>query len=267
MGFFRQFRQRHFPATKLPPIQDSTWSQLRNYYPLLGRLPPAEAAELRELSDTFLADKYIEGVQGLTLSAEMPRVIALFACLPILKLGLDWYDDWNNIFVTPAAFTGIRRDYHPGGVVSEWEEDLSGEVMSLGPVALSWDDVRQAGQGRCFNVVIHEMAHKLDGRNGRELDGMPALSSAAAQRWQSSFNNAYADFCQQVEAAERGLESSERSRLARLPIDEYGAESPVEFFAVVCEAFFERPLRLRLEWPDLYICLADFFHLDPGGWI
>lgn len=267
MGFFRHFRQRHFPATKSTPLDALSWEKVRRQFPLLGRLPSQEADDLLVLSDTFLADKYIEGVQGLVMTEEKSRLIALFACLPILKLGLDCYDDWNNIFVTPASFSGTRRYYQAGGVISEWEEDLSGEVMSLGPVALSWDDVRQGGQGRCFNVVIHEMAHKLDGRNGRELDGMPALTRSAAQVWQTTFELAYANFCRQVQDSERGLESSERQRLAHLPLDEYAAESLVEFFAVLCEAFFERPLRVRLEWPQVYACLVDFFQMDPATWI
>ena len=47
----------------------------------------------------------------------------------------------------------------------------------------------------------------------------------------------------------------ERSRVARGeagPIDDYGAESPGEFFAVLSEEFFERPVRLAAAYPDVY---------------
>ena len=248
-------------------MSNADWERICGQWPLLGRLPVEEAIQLRALSDQFLSCKYLEGVRGFRLEAEMERVIALFACLPILHLGIDWYDDWNNIFVTADSFTDTRRRYHAGGVVSEEDEELSGEVLELGPVVLSWEDVRQGGQGRGYNVVIHEMAHKLDGRNGSDLDGRPPLARNAANHWQQVFSAAFTDFTAQVEAAERGLAASARTRLARLPLDDYAAEGPEEFFAVVCETFFERPLRLRSEWPDLYDCLRNFFQLDSAGWI
>jgi Mlc titration factor MtfA (ptsG expression regulator) len=46
-------------------------------------------------------------------------------------------------------------------------------------------------------------------------------------------------------------------------LDIYGAESPAEFFAVVTEAFFERPRALRAQHPDLYAEFARFFRQDP----
>ena len=51
-----------------------------------------------------------------------------------------------------------------------------------GPVLVSWRDVRMAGDG--YNVVIHELFHKLDMRNG-DADGIPPLPSRAAkQHWE-----------------------------------------------------------------------------------
>ena len=38
---------------------------------------------------------------------------------------------------------------------------------------------------------------------------------------------------------------------------------PAEFFAVVTEAFFERPRALRAKHPELYAELARFFRQDP----
>jgi len=139
-------------------------------------------------------------------------------------------------------------------------------VLQLGPVVLSWEDVKDAGQGRGYNVVIHEMAHKLDARNG-EMDGSPPLSPENREAWRAAFTHAYNDFCNQVKKASHGRAENERQRFARLPLDDYAAESPVEFFAVVCEAFFERPLRLRKEWPAVYACLVDFFKSDPAEWV
>jgi len=49
-------------------------------------------------------------------------------------------------------------------------------------------------------------------------------------------------------------------------IDAYGASEPAEFFAVVTEAFFERPRDLAAEAPQAYAELAALYRLDPAGW-
>lgn len=47
------------------------------------------------------------------------------------------------------------------------------------------------------------------------------------------------------------------------PIDDYGAESPGEFFAVLSEEFFERPVVLAAAYPEVYRQLALFYRQDP----
>ena len=47
-------------------------------------------------------------------------------------------------------------------------------------------------------------------------------------------------------------------------LDEYGAENPAEFFAVATEAFFERPIELRVKHAALYEQLRAFYRQDPS---
>lgn len=252
-------------------IDPRLWDDLLQSRPALSRLPPAERDSLKELVSAFLGRKYQEGVQGLELDEAMKLRVAAWACLPILRLGIDWYDDWNNIFVSPSGFSDRRWRPEAGGVITEWDDDLAGEVLELGPVVLSWDDVLEAGSGSGYNVVIHEMAHKLDARNG-ELDGAPPLPREAREAWRTTFRAAWEDLCRQADRLER------RGRLraggtrpgrghGRLPLDDYACESPEEFFAVACENFFDRPLGLKAAYPGVYDCLAAFFRLDPALWI
>ena len=49
-------------------------------------------------------------------------------------------------------------------------------------------------------------------------------------------------------------------------VDEYGAVSPSEFFAVVTESFFEKPVQMKNELPDLYQQLERYYNLDPAAW-
>ena len=46
-------------------------------------------------------------------------------------------------------------------------------------------------------------------------------------------------------------------------IDNYGTTNPAEFFAVITEAFFERPRALKQKHPALYAQLQRFFRQDP----
>jgi len=110
--------------------------------------------------------------------------------------------------------------------------------------------------------VIHEMAHKLDGRDG-SFDGCPPLHRGMDYgEWRGAFSSAF-------ETLRAGLArpAAARDRRPGRPrgprIDPYAAESPDEFFAVACEYFFERPALLKSEYPAVYGQLALFFRRDP----
>ena len=66
------------------------------------------------------------------------------------------------------------------------------------------------------------------------------------------FSDAYADLCSRVDQSEDS------------PLDPYATESPAEFFAVMSEAFFETPLLLQEEYPNVYAQLVRFYRLDPA---
>jgi hypothetical protein len=112
-----------------------------------------------------------------------------------------------------------------------------------------------ASTGRAgYNVVLHEFAHQLDAENGA-MDGMPRLESRERrEEWARVFDDAYRAF-------ERAAASNRRTL-----VDPYGAGDPAEFFAVVTESFFERPLALRREHPALYDTLARYYRVDPASW-
>jgi Mlc titration factor MtfA (ptsG expression regulator) len=49
-------------------------------------------------------------------------------------------------------------------------------------------------------------------------------------------------------------------------IDQYGATNPAEFFAVLTELFFEKPVELREKHEALYEELRTFYRQDPASW-
>ncbi|RZL31962.1 MAG: hypothetical protein EOP35_20940, partial [Rubrivivax sp.] len=160
--------------------------------------------------------------------------------------------------VYPGAFV-VERPVTEGGVQSDQRRVLAGESWSQGQVLLAWDEVRRgaATPGDGHNVVIHEFAHQLDQANGA-ANGAPALPTAEAyRRWSTVMQNEF---------------DALRWRLARPDefgpglIDAYGATDPAEFFAVVSELFFERPIELAAGHPALYGELSGYYRLDPASW-
>ena len=252
MGWIRDWKRRRILARHR--IEDALWARALRHLPFLRGLAAADARRLREMAVVFLAEKQLAPVRGLALSDDDRVEIALQACLPVLELGLDWYDDWVGIVVHPSDFRVQRRRTDDDGVVHEWDDELAGESWPGGPVVLSWEALDDAGsvpEGGA-NVVIHEFAHKLDMRDG-VADGVPPLPSRAArERWIAVFDAAFDRFCDQVERGKDGA------------LDPYAAEDEAEFFAVASEAFFESPNALKREFAALYELFAGFYRQDPA---
>jgi len=228
------------------PVREAQWQAAFAQLPLLGTLSDEERRRLRELVPLFLHRKSLEPAQGLVLDDHKVLVIALQACLPILELGLDWYDGWVSIVVYPEAFRQQRIRMDDYGVVHRSEDALSGEAWSRGEVILSWADSEYAGEIDGHNLVIHEFAHKLDMQNG-VANGFPPLHPGMdAHRWSRVFSHAYENFRHHPHHG----------------IDPYAGTDPAEFFAVLSEVFFERPQLLRHHYPEVYELLRQFYRQD-----
>ena len=247
---FAWWRQRR----AAPAIPEDLWQSVLATYPFLAQRPRDEHAQLRALAARFLQDKEFHGAQGLTITDEIALSIAAQAVLPVLHLGLGWYDDFVGIVVHPGEVVARRTQVDETGVVHAYDEVLVGEAMDQGPVMLSWHDVREAGTRfeDGYNVVIHEFVHKLDLRDG-QADGCPPLGSRAARHaWLQGLTRAYDAFREQVIVAERfGGEPTW--------LDPYGAQAIDEFFAVACEGYFVQRERFAREFPDLAPLFDSFF--------
>jgi Mlc titration factor MtfA (ptsG expression regulator) len=249
MGFLRSWRRRRTLARA--NLDPELWRRVTGALPFLRGLSNEELARLRETVILFLAEKEMHGAQGFALNDEVRVSIAAQACLPIMNLGIDWYEGWIGVIVYPGEFRVRKEEIDEDGVVHAFDEGLSGEAWPGGPVVLSWQDAGMTEAG--YNVVIHEFAHKLHMLRGDD-DGYPlphADMDAAA--WRAALEQAYSRFCAQVDAG------------APTIIDPYAAEHPAEFFAVMSETFFTASALLARDFPALYAQLAQFYRQDPAG--
>jgi Mlc titration factor MtfA (ptsG expression regulator) len=251
MNIFRRARilyllHRHAVAHPL-------WEAVTGKSVILQGLTAVEKAHLRELCTLFLHEKKFIAAQGLQLTGAMRLEIAVQACLPILKLGLDLLSEWTTIIVYPDVFRVDRDVTDSVGIVHHERQVLSGESWERGPLIVSWaaveEDRLHSDQGH--NVVIHEIAHKLDMLDG-SANGMPPLHyGMEGSLWTMALNNAYQVLIQRLEHHRCTC------------IDPYATESPAEFFAVISEYFFSAPDILQLHFPDVYRQLQLYYRQDP----
>jgi Mlc titration factor MtfA (ptsG expression regulator) len=251
MNFFK--RARVIYILHRHAIKHDLWEKVSKKLPLLLGMTAVEKAHLRELSTLFLYKKNIFGVQGFHITDEVRVIIATQACLPILDLGLELFNAWSDVIVYPEAFQISRDERDEFGIVHHEKHLLSGESWLRGPIILSWQDIELDMQRwqQGHNVVIHEIAHKLDSLNG-SANGMPPLHfSMHPEQWATAFNEAYQLLNQRLE------------RDHRVCINPYAATSPAEFFAVFSEYFFCAPEILKTHFTDIYQLLQLYYRQDP----
>jgi len=252
-NFLSRWWRRRRLAQAHAEIDPARWRARCAELPLLAGFDAAALAKLCDTAALFLQQKTFEAAGGAQLDQDTAMELALQAALPVLELGLDWYRGWHAVIVYPDEFVPAREVMDENGLV--WVDDApkSGEAWDRGPVILSLADALMGRERSGHNVVIHEMAHKLDMTDGAANGRPPLHADMDPQAWAAHLQRAYDDLCRQAEAAPQ-----------LSVVDPYGATSPAEFFAVVSELFFELPHRLRAVYPDVYAELAAFYREDPA---
>ena len=221
--------------------------------PFLGRLEAARLDRLCTLVARYQGGKTITPLHGLALDDAQRLQLAALSCLPLLEFGAEGLHGWSQVLVYPGAFRVHRRHHDEDtGVVDEWVDELAGEAWEQGPLVLSWDDIQAelAEPGEGYQLVVHEMAHKIDILDGA-MDGTPPLPADWQREWARDFQAAYEDFCRRVDEGEETA------------IDPYAAEAPEEFFAVASEYHFSAPELLAREMPAVARHLLRFYGASP----
>lgn len=238
-----------------PPIDEALWREALSACPLAQRLSHADRERLRLLAARFLQRKRFHPVE-MDLTAMQRLLIALQACIPVLHLGFRALRGWQGLVVYPGEFR-VRHSHHDAstGVVTEGDQILKGEAWQIGPLVLSWaavqQDLEQPWEG--YNVVAHEIAHKLDMLDGPP-DGMPPLPRGMRwRRWVDTFQRAYDRLA--VDLA-HGRPTA---------IDPYAATNPGEYFAVVSELHFSDPAHLEQAEPEVAGLLRAYYGPSPAG--
>lgn len=255
---FRDPLSTNWRRTRLraQPFPHEWREHIRHRVPYFNSLPADLQLQLKKLIQVFLAEKSFIGCNGLEVTEEMRVTIAAQACLLLLNRRTDYFPKLTEILVYPGRFIVDRETSHPAGLVTRERRTLSGESWSTGQVILSWDDVLEcaARPNSGNNVVIHEFAHQLDQETG-SANGAPFMFGQSRNaRWKEVLSREYAALQMRI--------GDGRSSL----INDYATTSPAEFFAVVSEVFFERPLDLAGGFPGLYAEFSGYYRVNPLSW-
>src|SRR5438034_1335038 len=104
----RKWRERRVLRTFAIP--DDLWREAIGAQPFLAIYSKDEIARLREKVVLFLSAKGIFGVRGHEVTPFQRTVIAAQACVLVLNLDLELYDDFENVIVYPAEFVAVLSE-------------------------------------------------------------------------------------------------------------------------------------------------------------
>jgi Mlc titration factor MtfA (ptsG expression regulator) len=253
-SFFTSRRRRKLIQVPFP----SEWEAIirKNVFHF-GLLEEDECDHLRALVQVFVAEKYWDGAGGLELTDEIRVTISAQACLLLLGLPHNFYQNVQSIVVYPSTVVPPQRKpgfFETPSAPLELQHPILGQAFQQGPVIIIWDAALRAGRHPAsgHNVIYHEFAHKLDMLDGA-ADGTPPLRDRAEYRdWVQTCSR---EFLRLKHDTEMGRASF---------LDAYGATNEAEFFAVATEHFFDRPHQMVADAPDLYRVLQEYYRQDPA---
>ncbi|KKB04267.1 DgsA anti-repressor MtfA [Pantoea anthophila] len=221
--------------------------------PIFSLLSEDEQKALTALAQRFLQQKKLVPLEGTALDELRSVRIALLFSLPVLKLGLEWLDGFHDVLIYPEPFKVDDQWQDEDGLVHSAPAVHAGQSWTQGPVVLNWLDIQDSFDLSGFNLVIHEVAHKLDARGSGYTSGVPVIPLRDVAQWEKDLHAAMAEIESEVELV--GEQAA--------TIDPYAASDPAECFAVLSEYFFTAPVLLAERFPAMYQHLRQFYQQDP----
>ncbi len=185
----------------------------------------------------FKASRSFIARNNVVLTEEMKLLISATAVQ--MTFGLRWYmmREFSRIAVFPEAYYNKVHDrFHKG------------EVNPNGLVILNWKDFYSGNEipNDSINLGIHEFAHTL---------ALQQLNNNAFKDrfFEDNFNKLMNTISNPV---------FRKIIQQRAGLRNYALTNPMEFFAVVSEAFFENPFQLYRNHKSIYVLLTKMYNQD-----
>jgi len=182
--------------------------------------------------------KFISRGKGFHLSDEMIAKIAASAVEISFGFPKMGFEHFSRILVYPDDYySNITRKFH------------AGEVNARGFIVLSWRSFQKGYDNNDdgINLGIHEMAHALKLENRIKNGDYHFLKAELMGDLEEEF------------VQYQSIRESKKENLLR----SYALSNIHEFFAVLCENFFERPQLLEEENRSLYNLMSQLLMQNP----
>jgi hypothetical protein len=237
------FNSKNGIVHRIKVVYPSNWQQLLeekvSYYRQLSE--PLKRQFEKDVQG-FLARVTITGVRTeVTFTDRL--LVASSGVIPLFGFPACTYRHLNEVILYPTTF---NRQFQ----LDDPDEMITGMVGSgkmEGKMILSKPALHEGFENDHENTALHEFIHLFDKENGM-IDGVPPgfEDRSFAMPW--------------IQFVHRKIKEIAEERS---DIRAYAAMSPIEFFAVAGEYFFERPELMRQRHPDLYELLTKTFKQQP----
>lgn len=221
-------------------LPDEYRELLTDYVKFYRQLDEEGKVRFEKRVEHFLSAVKITGVNAVVEDLDK-LLIASGAIIPVFAIS-DWqYINLHEVLLYPGAF---NEDFDQSGSDRPVAGMVGTGAMQHIMIITKWQ-LRQGfiNEQDAHNTAIHEFVHLVDKMDGT-MDGVPEiiLERKYTAQWKNMMDTTI------------GQMKSYGS-----DIDMYGATSPVEFFAVISEYFFEQPGLLKANHPELYEILERIY--------
>lgn len=191
----------------------------------------------------FILNYRITGIQ-VNVDITDKLMVASSGVIPIFQFPKWRYTNLFEILLYPDMFNDTFETTGPGRRIL----GMVGTGYMEGKMILSKPALHHGFDNASDkkNTAIHEFVHLIDKMDG-SIDGIPELLMERPYilPWLDLMN-----------------EKMDEIYAEESDINPYGGKNKIEFFAVACEYFFERPKLLEKKHPELYDHLEKVFKQD-----
>lgn len=206
------------------------------------KMSDADKIRFEDKVKTFIYSTPITGVKGVEVTDGIRLLVASSAIIPVFL-----FDGWEYANLSEVIiYDGVVEPNQPndaeqdGILLGQARPFQSHHIVLLSKQYLQEGFVSMNGKS---NVGIHEFAHLIDQADGT-IDGVPKafMPEELLKPWTKIM---YAEI--------------EKIVANRSDINPYALTNHAEFFAVVCEYFFENPEKFKEKHEQLYELMNQIF--------
>ncbi len=213
---------------------------LTDYIKFYRQLDEQGKVSFEKKIEHFLSAVKITGVNAVVEDLDK-LLIASGAVIPVFGIP-DWqYINLHEVLLYPGAF---NEDFDQAGADRPIAGMVGNGAMQHVMIITKWQ-LRQGfiNEQDAHNTAIHEFVHLIDKMDGT-MDGVPEiiLERKYVNQWKNMMDSTIGQM-----------------KMYGSDINMYGATSPVEFFAVISEYFFEQPDLLKDNHPGVYEMLGRIY--------